>query len=101
MAKTLLEEKNIAFEVREYLKESLTEQELSDLITQMDISAEDLLRKNEAVYKVHFKGAQKSKEEWVKAMIEYPKLMERPIVSNESKAVVARPAELLLEVLKQ
>ena len=43
MAKTLLEEKNIAFEVREYLKESLTEQELSDLITQMDISAEDLL----------------------------------------------------------
>lgn len=95
----LLKDKGANFEVREYLKESLTFDELSILIKKLNISPEQLLRKNEAIYKEHFKGKTLSYDEWIQAMIDYPKLMERPIVVKGNKAVIGRPTEKLLDLL--
>ena len=94
----LLQDKGANFEVREYLKESLTFDELSSLIKKLNISPEQLLRKNEAIYKENFKGKTLSSDEWIQAMIDYPKLMERPIVVKGNNAVVGRPTERVLEL---
>tara|TARA_B100000508_G_C11455202_1_gene276379 strand:- start:1886 stop:2137 length:252 start_codon:yes stop_codon:yes gene_type:complete len=76
-----------------------TSNELSKTIQLLGYNAEDLIRKNEAIFKEKYKGKSLRETEWVAAMIEHPKLMERPIVIGEKKAVVARPAEKLLELL--
>ena len=54
---------------------------------------------NESVWKEEFRDLELGEDEIILAMIENPRLMERPIIVNGDKAVVARPAEKLLEVL--
>ena len=88
-----LDEKGKEYEVVEYLKVIPSETEMKSILSKLDMKAEDLLRKNEAVFKEKYKGKDLSEGEWIKAMIENPKLIERPIVIKGDKAVVARPAE--------
>ncbi len=97
----LLEESGKPFEVINYMKEPLSKDELRELIALLGIRAEELVRKKESIFKEKFKGKKLSDEEWIEAMIEYPKLMERAILVNEEngKAVVARPPERVLEIL--
>jgi arsenate reductase len=94
-----LEEKGANIEIREYLKDSFTENELDDVLQKLGMQPEELLRKNEAIFKEQFKGKTLSRTEWIKNMIAFPKLIERPIVVKEDKAVVARPAEKIDELL--
>ncbi len=95
----ILEEKGVDFEVREYLKEVPTVEELSVVLKKLGIKPEDLVRKNEAIYKDNYKGKTFSEEEWLQILTENPKLIQRPIVIKGDKAVIARPAEKLDEVL--
>ena len=44
-------------------------------------------------YKEHFKNKKLSDAEWIKAMVKFPKLIERPIIIHNNKAVIARPIE--------
>ena len=88
-----LQDKNAEFEVREYLKETLSEDELKDLLTKLDKKPEEILRKQEEAYKKQFKGKNFSDDEWVKIMVENPKLIQRPIVVKGYKAVIGDPAE--------
>jgi arsenate reductase len=88
-----LDEKGAQYEVIEYLKELPTKAEMKDVLSKLNMSAEELLRKNEAVFKENFKGKELSEDEWIDAMISNPKLIERPIVILGEKAVVARPTE--------
>lgn len=92
-ALTFLEEKNETYEVVEYLKQTPTKEDLKSILKMLDMPAFDLIRKNEADYKDNFKGKDLSEDEWIEAMIQYPKLIERPIVIKNGKAVVARPTE--------
>jgi arsenate reductase len=94
-----LEEKGVDIEIREYLKDSFSENELDDVLQKLGMQPEELLRKNEAIFKEQFKGKTLSRTEWIKKMIAFPKLIERPIVVKEDKAVVARPAEKIDELL--
>jgi arsenate reductase len=96
----LLNEKGIDFETLEYLKTPPNQEELEGLLRKLDYKAEELIRKSEPVYKEHFKGKTLSEEEWIKAMLEYPKLIERPIIIVGDKAVVARPIEKLIDLLE-
>lgn len=93
MAVNYLEEKGIDFDTIEYLKDLPSKAELKAVLKKLGIPAEKLLRKNEADFKEHFKGKELSEDEWIEAMIQYPKLIERPIVIKGNKAVVARPTE--------
>lgn len=88
-----LDEKGATYETIEYLKEIPTKSEMKAVLKKLGISAESLLRKNEADYKENFKGKDLSEDEWIDAMLQYPKLIERPIVIKGDKAVVARPTE--------
>lgn len=94
-----LTDKAHPFEVVEYLKLPFSKKDIQSLLKALGMKAEDLIRKNEAIYKEKYKGKELSEDEWIEAMLEYPKLIERPIVIHDGKAVVARPAEKIEEIL--
>jgi arsenate reductase len=94
----LLKEKGIDYEVVEYLNEVPTEKELKQVILKLGIRPEELLRKGEDDFKINYKGKTLSDDEWIRAMVKFPKLIERPIVIKGEMAVVARPAERIEEL---
>lgn len=98
-ALALLRERGIEPIIRYYLEEAPTQEELRGLLNKLKIKVEDLVRKNESLYKAHYKGKNFSEEEWLKILSENPVLIERPVVIKGNKAVVARPPEKVLELL--
>ncbi len=98
LALQYLDNKEKEYEVVQYLKELPSHNELKRVIGQLGISAEDLVRKGESDYKENFKGKLLTDDQWIDAMITYPKLIERPIVIKSGKAVIARPAERIEEL---
>lgn len=95
----ILDDKKLAYETILYLKDMPSKSELLDLLEKLGVEPEDLIRKNETVYKDLYKGKELSRAEWVQAMLDHPILIERPIVVNGAKAVVARPPERVLEII--
>ena len=95
----LIEESGKNVEIIEYLKDTPSQEELRQIIDLLGIKPEQLLRKNETIYKEKYKGKSLSDEEWIEAMLENPKLIERPIVVQGSKAVLGRPPENVKELL--
>jgi arsenate reductase len=74
-------------------------EEMKVVLKKLNISAEQWIRKNEDDYKAHFRGKTFSDDEWIEAMLKFPKLIERPVVIVGEKAVIARPEERILEIL--
>lgn len=95
----IINEKGADVEIIEYLSNVPQEQELREVLAYLGISAEQLIRKGEKDFKENFKGKNLSDEEWIKAMIAYPKLIERPIVVKDKKAILGRPPENVLDLL--
>ncbi len=95
----LLKEHGVDFEVVEYLKTPLTKRELKALLKKLNIPAKELLRKGEKDFKENFIGKELSEEQWIEAMVSYPKLIERPIVVKGNKAVIGRPIENVTRLL--
>ena len=89
----LIEEKNITPEIILYLDDVPTPKELKRILKKLDMPAEKLIRKGEAIFKEKFKGKNLTEEKWIDAMVKYPKLIERPIVVDGKKAVLGRPPE--------
>jgi arsenate reductase len=95
----LLEESGKEFEVVKYLDTIPTKEELTSIVQKLGFSPIELVRKNEAIWKENFKGKELSNDEIIEAMIQYPKLIERPIVINNDKAVIGRPTENINEII--
>ena len=95
----LINDSGKKIEIIEYLIEPPTFEELKSIIEQLGITPEELLRKNESIFKEQFKGKPYSDDEWIQIMIEHPKLIERPIVMEGKKAVLGRPPENVRELL--
>lgn len=95
----ILEKSGKHFEVKKYLDDVPTEKELKSIISLLGIKPIELVRKNEAVWKEQYKGKELSDADVILAMIENPKLIERPIVINGKQAVIGRPPEKILEIL--
>jgi len=93
-----IKDKTNDFEIVEYLKNPIDESELKELLMKLNKKPLDMIRTQEAIYKSDFKGKNFTDDEWVKIMIENPKLIKRPIVVKNNKAVWGDPAEEL-EVL--
>lgn len=92
---------NAEVEVIEYLKNPPTARELKSILKLLQIPAEALIRKGEAIFIENFKGKNLTESEWIEAMVEYPKLIERPIVIHGKKAAIGRPIERVLELFDQ
>lgn len=95
----ILEESGKQFKTVEYLKDIPSVEELTAIIKKLKIKPHDLIRTKEAIYLDQFKGKTLSDEQWIEAMYLHPILIERPIIINGNKAVIARPPEKVNEIL--
>lgn len=86
-------------DVIEYLKDPPSEKELQTIVAKLGMKAADLVRKGEDLYKEKFKGKELTEEQWIKALVKHPVLIERPIVVSGSKAVLGRPPENVKKLL--
>ncbi|MDO9275142.1 MAG: arsenate reductase (glutaredoxin) [Lutibacter sp.] len=94
----ILQESKLPFKIINYLENPLSTEELTEIIKLLGIAPIDLVRKNEAIWKENFKGKNLSDSEILNAMVKNPKLIERPIVVNDDKAVIGRPPELIKSI---
>ncbi len=95
----ILEENGIKPKIILYLEDSPTQKELKEIISLLNIKPKDLLRKTEPVYKELIKGKELSDSQLIKYMAQNPKLIERPIVIKNKKAIIGRPPENVLELI--
>ena len=95
----ILENSGQEFTVVKYLDIPLSKEELKDIVAKLGIAPIDLVRKNETLWKEHYKGKNLTNDEVLLAMVNNPKLIERPIVVRNDKAVVGRPPENIKSLL--
>ena len=95
----LLELEGKPFTTVKYLNEPLTKEELTEIINKLNIKPIELVRQKEDIWIKNYKGKDLSDGKVIDIMVEHPKLIERPIVVNGNKAVIARPAERIKEIL--
>ncbi|WP_108124427.1 arsenate reductase (glutaredoxin) [Saccharospirillum mangrovi] len=98
-AVALLDDAGVDYQVRLYLQEPLSADELSTLIAQLDSPASDLVRRKEDDYKDSGLTADSDEKAIANALARYPKLMERPLLSDGRSARIGRPPERILELL--
>ncbi|MBO9672223.1 MAG: arsenate reductase (glutaredoxin) [Sphingobacteriaceae bacterium] len=94
-----LENSGKAFEVVYYLETPPNKNELEEIIRKLGIKPLDLIRKGEKVFVENYKGKTLTDEEWIEAMVKHPILIERPVVVSGNRAVIARPADKIQEIL--
>ncbi len=96
----LLESLNIPFATIKYLNEPVSEAELTSIVKKLGIIPIELVRQKETIWKENYKDKNLTDDQIITAMATHPTLIERPIVVNGNKAVIARPAEKALEIIK-
>ena len=97
----LLKENGIEPKIVEYLKTPLGINELKDLSKMIGLRPKEFVRRNEKEFKdndlIQFLD---NDSVLFQAMANYPKIMERPIIVRGNKAVIGRPPENGLTLLK-
>ncbi|AWI25031.1 arsenate reductase (glutaredoxin) [Flavobacterium pallidum] len=88
------------YEVVKYLNQTPDEQELKTLIKKLGIKPIELVRTKEALWKEKFETRKMTNAQIIKAMVKHPILMERPIVINGDKAIIGRPVERILDIIR-
>ena len=97
----ILQKEFNSFKIIEYLKESINETTIKNILNILNINAIDLIRENEK----QFKELNLSQNELnntqllIKSIIKYPKIMQRPIILNKKKGVIGRPPENIYNIL--
>ncbi|MBD3791776.1 MAG: arsenate reductase (glutaredoxin) [Campylobacterales bacterium] len=95
----LLEEKGIDAEVIKYLDTPPTKEELKEVLRMLGIAPRELMRTKEDLYKVLHLEEETDDEKLIEAMVANPRLIERPVVIKEGKAVIGRPLEKVIELI--
>lgn len=95
----IIENSGKEFEIVSYLDNPPTIEELNQLIKLLGITPIELVRTNESIWKEKYKNVKLSDDEIIELMAINPKLIERPIVVNDGKAVVGRPPEKIKSIL--
>ena len=96
----LFRENNIDYDKVNYFIEPLAEEKLRELLQKADLSPRDVLRKNEPVYKELNIAEVTDENELIRLIVENPSLLQRPIVEVGSRAVLARPVENALDLIR-
>jgi len=99
-AVALLEEQGIEAEVVKYLDTPPTKAEIVDVLKMLGLSARELMRTKEDIYKELGLKDVSDEDALIDAMLKNPKLIERPIVIKDGKAAIGRPIENIIELIK-
>ncbi len=89
----------LEYELVKYLETPLSNKKLKEIIKKLNLKPIELVRLKESVWISQFKGKNLSDEQIIQAMVEHPILIERPIIVNGDKAIIARPFEKISEIL--
>lgn len=101
-ALALLESQGRKPTIIHYLETSFTHKSLSHLLQMLNMPPRKLLRSKEALYQtLQLDNPNLTDAELIEAMIMHPKLIERPIVVHQGKAIIARPIELVLSLFSE
>ena len=95
----LLEEKGETYEVFKYLDTPPSRDEMVELLSKLGISARELMRTKEDIYKELGLANVSDEEKLIDALVENPKLIERPIVIEGNRAVIGRPMEKVVQFI--
>ncbi len=98
MAEKIAGEKGLEVAIRKYLDNPPNIEEITKVVEMIGIDPIELVRTKEAIWKEQYKGKDLTNEQIIEAMSLYPKLIERPVVMYNDKAVLARPAEKVLDM---
>ena len=93
-----MKDKNIKPIIKLYLQEDITEKEIKDIVKMLCIKPIELVRQHEEEFKSYI-NKDLSDEEVFNLLIKYPKLIERPIVVSDNKAILGRPPEKVLDII--
>ena len=94
----ILQDEGVNITVIEYLKTPINENQIELLLSKLDISASDLIRKNNSLYR----GLEinlENKDDIISNLVDYPELLERPIIEKKDRAVIGRPPENVYKLL--
>jgi len=94
-----IQEKGLECTVIEYLKKPLSRELLKDLLMKLNMKPLELVRTQEDEYKEKLRGKNFTDEEWVTILLENPKLIQRPIVVKNHKAVLGQPVDEIDKLL--
>lgn len=94
----MLDEKDIEYRYRDYVKNPLTEAEIRDVLRRLDLRPKDVLRTKDPAFKELGLTGQEPDDRLIREMANHPTLLQRPIGVKGKKAVVGRPPERLLEL---
>lgn len=95
-----LEIKNIDYEVILYLENNLSLVEIKNLLNKLKIHPKEIVRMQEQVWKENFKNKDLNSNQYYKILTNYPKLIERPIVTYLNNGVIAKPIENLKKFIE-
>ncbi|AQS35823.1 glutaredoxin-dependent arsenate reductase [Shewanella psychrophila] len=96
----LLEERDCEIQIVEYLKSPLKKSEVESILTKLGLNARELMRTKETEYKEQdLANTNLTEEQLIQAIVDTPKLLERPIVLANDKAAIGRPPENVLAIL--
>lgn len=95
----LLEAKGGDFAVVKYLEENPSRQEIGALLNKLGVSARELMRTKEDLYKELGLANETDEEKLIDALVDHPKLIERPILIEGERALIGRPVEKVIEFL--
>ncbi|WP_433863821.1 arsenate reductase (glutaredoxin) [Sphingobacterium thalpophilum] len=87
-------------QVQEYLHDTPSKAELKEILAMLGMKPLELIRKNESLFRERFQHLQLTDDEWIEVMVNNPALIERPIVIKDDKAVIGRPLEKVVELLR-
>ncbi len=96
----LLRNKGYSPEIVEYLTIPLNKKEIGEILGMLGMEPREIMRRNEPEYKQNdLDNKELSRDQLIQAIVDNPKLLERPIVVKNKKAAIGRPPENVLEIL--
>ncbi len=99
-AMEILEESGLKSEVVKYLESSPNTHEITALLKKLKLSARELMRTKEEIYKELNLKEEESEEKLIEAMAQNPKLIERPVLIKGDKAIIGRPTSIIAAFIK-
>ncbi len=79
------------YETVDYIKKGLSKDEIREFILKLHVHPEELIRKNEEMYRKELKSKSFNQDEWIQILSENPKLLHRPLIVGKRKAVIGDP----------
>lgn len=96
----LLEERDLDIEIREYLEDTPSADELDDVLERLDLEPREFMRTREDAYRDNgLDDESLTRAELIEAMVEHPKLIQRPVVIKGDAVALGRPPENVLAIL--